>query len=327
MQNASKAILALTLLSMVLCSWFALLDLPASKRVDAGLKRALITFATARALNAVISVAQGTEVAVEPMGVGVNLAPGQLLDPINDLVEQFSTLMLAACIALGVQKMLISIGGYWLVSLSLTVSALGWAWSYFRQKQPPGWLSRVLVILLMVRFAIPMVTIGTDLMFKEFMASEYQASQQSIGNAPDQITELDPPAQTAEPTTQPLNDATSHPTAAPSPPVQTSKVAPPAEKPGLWAQFKQMGKDATEVVVNLPAKTKMLLDVNTRAKTHFKNLQQTVEQWTKHIINLIVIFLLQTLVIPLLLIWAFYAIVRGTFELPRPTTTVAITPH
>ena len=44
-------------------------------QVDAGLKRALATYAAARALNAVISVAQGTEVALEPGGVGVVLAP------------------------------------------------------------------------------------------------------------------------------------------------------------------------------------------------------------------------------------------------------------
>ena len=53
------------------------------------LKRALATFAVARTLNGVISVAQGTEIALEPGGVGVMLTPGQILDPINDLVERF----------------------------------------------------------------------------------------------------------------------------------------------------------------------------------------------------------------------------------------------
>ena len=71
-------------------------------------------------MNALISVAQGTEISAQPLGVGGTLAPGQLLDPLNDLVEQFSALMLAASIAFGIQKVLITIGAYWLISLVLT---------------------------------------------------------------------------------------------------------------------------------------------------------------------------------------------------------------
>ena len=92
----------------------------------------------------------------------MTLTPGQALDPLNDVVEQFSTLMLAASVAFGVQKILISIGSYWLISLVLTAAALAWTWLYFRQKQAPAWLSRTLVVLLMLRFAVPVVTIGTD---------------------------------------------------------------------------------------------------------------------------------------------------------------------
>ena len=87
----------LLLAALVAFSWFSPLDIVATQQVDAGLKRALVSFATARTLNAVISVAQGTEVAIQPLGFGVNLAPGQVLDPINDLVEQFSHLILNPC--------------------------------------------------------------------------------------------------------------------------------------------------------------------------------------------------------------------------------------
>ena len=122
--KAKKMTVAIALIAMILSSWFALLDLPATERVDAGIKRALISFTTARALNAVISVAQGTEIAAQPMGVGVTLTPGQLLDPVNDLVERFSSLMLTASVALGIQKILINIGSYWPISLLLTITAL-----------------------------------------------------------------------------------------------------------------------------------------------------------------------------------------------------------
>ncbi|MCU0929027.1 MAG: hypothetical protein MUE62_07545, partial [Burkholderiaceae bacterium] len=71
-------VLAAALLGLlVVLAWWAPLDAAAERQVDAGLKRALATFAAARALNALISVAQGTEVALEPAGVGVTFTPGQ----------------------------------------------------------------------------------------------------------------------------------------------------------------------------------------------------------------------------------------------------------
>jgi hypothetical protein len=278
--HARKIIMALSLTAMILCSWFSVLDLPASKCVDASLKNALISFGTARALNAAISVLQGTEIAVQPMGVGVTLTLGQFLDPVNDLVEKFSTLMLAACVALGVQKLMIAFGGYWPVSLLLTLSAIVWIWLSFREHSPPRWLSRMLVILLMARFAIPMVTIGTDLLTQKFMANEYKNSQQAIGSVPGKINEFN--------SNSPL----------------------PAD-PGWWDKLKNGAQALGGKVSDA---------VNVRA--HIKSLQKAAETWTEHIIKIIVIFLLQTLVIPLLLIWALYAVARGTFEQSITTPTI-----
>ena len=96
-----KIMLAVFMAIVILGSRLAPLDAPAIKQVDAGLKRALISYAAARTLNALISLAQGTEISAQPLGFGVTLTPGQLLDPLNDLVEQFSALMLATSIASG----------------------------------------------------------------------------------------------------------------------------------------------------------------------------------------------------------------------------------
>jgi hypothetical protein len=54
----------------------------------------LSVYAVLRGLNAVISMAQGTELAIKPMGVGVTLTPGELLDPLNDMIEQVSSVLL-----------------------------------------------------------------------------------------------------------------------------------------------------------------------------------------------------------------------------------------
>jgi hypothetical protein len=269
MPIARRFVLALAMASLVACSWLAPLDSIATQQADAGLKRALLSFATARALNAAISVAQGTEIAVQPGGMGVVLAPGQVLDPVNDLVEQFSNVMLAASVAFGVQKMLISMAGYWLISLLISGAALCWAWFHFHQQVLPAWLARTLVVLLMLRFAVPAVTIGSDLLFEKFLVGDYDASQQVMSAAPAQVARLDAP--------QPL----------------------PVGEQGLLDRIKGWWGQDLEV------------------KARFDALQQAAEQATEHIITLIVVFLLQTVVIPLLLLSGLYGLVRAAFTMRR----------
>ena len=205
MAALQRAILPLLLLVLVACAWFAPLDAPASEKVDAGLKRALISFATARALNGVISVAQGTELSVQPVGVGATFAPGQLLDPVNDLVERFSDLMLGASVLFGAQKVLIGIGAYWPLSLALTVIALAWSVAWLRHQRVAPWLSRLLAIVLMLRFAVPVVTLATDQVWQKFLADDYRVSQQAIDTASSDAASQDPTLQ-VEPASQGLID-------------------------------------------------------------------------------------------------------------------------
>ena len=105
----------LILFAVILGSLLALIpttDTVGAAYVDTAFKRALLGFAVARGLNGVISVAQGTEVAIQPAGVGVSFTPGEILDPVNDLVERFSWIMLLATSSLGVQKVLLSMSAW-----------------------------------------------------------------------------------------------------------------------------------------------------------------------------------------------------------------------
>ena len=56
-----RSLLLLGLAVVLGSAWLAPLDSSASHYAEAGLKRALVSFATARTLNAVISVVQGTQ--------------------------------------------------------------------------------------------------------------------------------------------------------------------------------------------------------------------------------------------------------------------------
>lgn len=264
-----KGVAVLLFLAAAVAScWLAPVEAAASRQIDAGLGRALVSFAAARGINAVISLAQGTQVSLQPLGVGVSLAIGQVLDPINDVIETFSNLMLMAAVAFGIQKVLVTIGAHWLVSLALTAAAVAWAGVLlFRQRLAPGWLAKLLVILLMVRFAVPVATIGSDFMFRHFLLGDYQAGQQALDRTAEQVEKASP-------------------------------SATPATESGLFDRLKGLA--------NAPASGGW--------KERFDNLRQVAERATQHVIRLMVVFILQTLVAPVLLLWLLYLLARSVLR-------------
>lgn len=264
-----RSLLLLGIAVVLGSAWFAPLDSSASRYAEAGLKRALVSFATARTLNAVISVVQGTQVSVQPGGVGVTFTPGQALDPINDLVEQFSLLMLGASVSFGVQLALIKFGAYWAVSLMLTAVALAWAWSAWRRPPAQEWLTRFLLALLLVRFAMPLIALGSEAAFELFLAEDYAAGQARIEFSAGEIANL------AAASTEPAVDES-----------VTDKMK------RWWSQ-------------------------NTDVKKRFEELKEIAGRTIEHIIKLIVVFVLQTLVLPLLLLWMLLRLVGALAALSR----------
>lgn len=264
-----KKILVLGVLLMIaIAGWMPRFDAPAMEQVDEGMKRALITFASARALNAAISLAQGTEVTLG-VGAGVTLSVGEILDPVNDLVESFSNFMLMATVAFGVQKILLVMGQYEYVKVLLLMVLLGWGAVYFSGKSPPRWLQNLLVLMLMVRFAIPVVTVGSDYVFERFLAESYHADQHAMDNAAVSIKQHSP-----------------------------AKSEVLDGKNGWIDQLKSS-------VTSLDPRPQL------------KALKDRADAAVSHTVNLMVIFLLQTLLVPLGLLWIMYVVLRSFILRPR----------
>jgi len=159
-------------------------DTLALEQVDEAFDRALVAFALARVTNAAISFLQETEVEITPLGVGVTLAVGEVLDPINDLVERFSWVMLVSLTSLGIQKVLLE-AGPWLsvemilaAALALLLAGLWWprTWRF-----EPAWLGRrLLVLALLVRFCVPFAAFLNQQTYRIFLAERYTVATGEI---------------------------------------------------------------------------------------------------------------------------------------------------
>jgi len=253
----------------VIVSSLTSVDQYAREDFDLLFRRALVTFALARTLNGLISAVQGTEVALQPAGVGVTLTPGEILDPVNDLVERFSWIMLGATISLGIQQVLLEVGQWWGVRLLVALSGLLWLWSMWRRAQESRCFSaviepvlmRVFLIVLFLRFAVPVVLIANEALFELFLQPRYDASTEVIESAGADIQRADGAAD------------------------DEREVEPPADL------MERLGRafDSTRESLNL-----------TRRVNYIK---QRAADVIEHLIQLSVVFILQAGILPLVFLW------------------------
>jgi hypothetical protein len=274
---------SLVLLLVAALSVTPFIDQRAAADYEQLFQRAFVTFALARTINGVISVVQGTEIALQPAGVGVTLTPGEILDPVNDLVERFSWIMMGATISLGVQNVLLDVSAWWVIQA--LVSALA-AWMLIRIWYPGQGsrargiiLKRVFLSLLFIRFAVPVMLIANDLLYQQFLEQRYQQSTEVItvaGRELEQIRE-EASAENTEDTDASMLDSI------------TRAWSSTVDSIDLSARLKRMQSHAADVIENL--------------------------------IQLSVVFILQTGLLPVAFLWFFVQVFKRLF---RPVKTKAM---
>lgn len=257
--------LTVTFLVLALLAGFGVVDEIGREYTDRGFKRALVTFAVARSLNGVISVAQGTEVAIQPAGIGINFTPGQILDPINDLIERFSWIMLASSTSLGIQKLMMAIfeSPAYTVLLGVVLSLL--IIMFWIPGRRVHWLTfsllKLAVLLLFLRFSVPGMAFFGEGVFQLFLEEQYIASTEHIEKTAEEIGMINESAEKSIPV---LPDET------------------------LLEKAKRLYENATT-----------RLDVS----VYIDRYKAAASDASEHAINLIVIFIFQTMLIPLLFLW------------------------
>lgn len=177
-------LLALTTVVLLL-AWRAPIDEAARIQVRDDLARAATVFAVARALGSGLSVVQSANVDAKLFGTGVGFSPGQALRPVQEFVDRFAALMLAASVAFGIQLLLLEIGAHWFVSALLSVGMLAAVVALWRTgSRPIRILQALVVLLLMVRFAVPMSVAANGVVYRAVMAPEYNAAIASLETSP-----------------------------------------------------------------------------------------------------------------------------------------------
>ncbi len=267
-----KIFLSLLMVAFVQLSFVQLVDKQSSQQLDQAFKRSVTVFAIARSLNGLISVLQGTEIYATPAGVGVNFAVGQIVDPMNDMVERFSWVMLMSSVSLGVQELLLHFGQSQIVQLFLSLSvilllALIWIPKIWHHKLF-DLLFKSFVILTFLRFLVPSVVLLSESVYQHTLQQRYETAKAAL-----EMTHLQ---------TENVVDRVRH----------------------LNNQGQQSWLDSLNV-------SQKIENFKMRMNRLWEALKQKFNSAIEYMLVLIAIFVLESIFLPLFFLWVFIKLFRG----------------
>jgi len=172
---------------LVLLSWLGSLDTRSNDYVDGAILQSTAAFAVARATNAIISTLQSTTVSMQLVG-GVSVTVGEVLDPINDLVEQYATLMKLSIASLVVQKVLLEVVSDGLFKLLFTVSGGLLILSfYLKSDRYIGFFFKTFVFLAFLRFILVVTVLLNGAVSARFIEPETEKELSHLGGMEQQL--------------------------------------------------------------------------------------------------------------------------------------------
>jgi hypothetical protein len=254
---------------------FSSIDRGAEAVIDENMKRATISFAVARSINGVISIIQESELSIQPGGLGVSMAAGQFLDPVNDLIERFSWIMLLSLISLGIMKVLIHVSSWLSIDIFLSFGLLFILLGMFLTENKREILfaiaKKALIGAIIIRFAVPVVAHLNQKVYYSVLEGEYKVATAELEQSNKELSKLD-------------EDMEEKPTK--------------EESSGWMSKF----NDAKESVAKIAD-----------FKIKISAIKKTVGNMADTLVRLSVVFLLNTVLLPIGFLWLFMKVTRMLF--------------
>ena len=272
-QYKNKIIILLFSILTVLAAFSYVLDTKGKEFVNTNFNESVVVFGSAKALNAVISLAQGTELDL-PF---VTLAIGEVLDPINDLVEQFSLVMLASTVSLGIQKIMMNfvvtdVYNYVLLGLIIFTNIFLFL-NFTKSENIRALFFKITMVLIFLRFAVPLMGIVNDYAYNSFVKQEYniQILNENIIEVKENVSKV----------------------------TQNTIV-----------------EKADHSIIDKISKFTEKLDSQYYDKK-IEEYKKSVDNASEYIISLIIVFVFQTIFLPILFLFILYQFIKGIFTISR----------
>ena len=282
--NLNKLVIIILSLFLIIISYTVQIDQKGESIVEDSLSNAVKVFAVAKGLNGAISLAQGTEINAAILTISI----GEVLDPINDLVEQFSWIMLASITSLGIQKILLNFvsGDIFTFIVILAIVILN-IWMFVRftnDVKIRDIFFRVTIILIFLRFSIPIMSMLNSFVYEHYVKNDYniEINQSLIDKSSQEINNI---------TQQTIED---------------KNGIDKTNNGSLYDSVKETFNSVTNNIFNLEY-----------YKNKVKEYQTTTEKTSDYILNLIVAFSFKTIFFPLVFLFLLYQLLKSVIRIGK----------
>ncbi len=169
------------------------IDVPTDNYFKESISKAGIAYASCRVVNASVSVIQNSTLELEPAGVGVSLAVGQILDPIDDMTERLSDILVTAIVSLGVQKLAYEMS-IWFAPFLLAVLLLTYVlFIWFRNNKTKALQQQILRLIFLVialRLCLPFSSLVNDMVNKHFFEERIETANAALNTGSAELDKL-----------------------------------------------------------------------------------------------------------------------------------------
>ena len=163
-----KIIISIILILTIVLAWSKVLDIHAKDYNLSTTKDVITTLAITRSINAALSVVQNSSLLLG-VGVQVDMAVGQVVNPINDFLDRFSWVLLFALISLGIQDFIIVLAQTSILNGLLTISILLVIFSFYKRYSFSDVVYKFMIFLVFIRFSIPIIDIVNGYIYQTMM--------------------------------------------------------------------------------------------------------------------------------------------------------------
>ena len=161
-----------------------LIDTQTEQYFNDAIQKAGIAYATVRVLNASISVIQNSQLQLEPAGVGMSVAVGQVVDPIDDMTERLSDILVTAIASLGIQRLIyemaVSIAPPVLIFLCVLLLAGLWIFKEARFHKFQSALLSLTALILVGRFFLPVSAFINASLYERYFLDDITEARKGL---------------------------------------------------------------------------------------------------------------------------------------------------
>ena len=173
--------------AVVALAWVGVVDSYAEDYINASLVTSSVSFGLARLFNATVSVLSTVTLNVPIVG---SIQIGEMLDPLNDLVEDFSSIMKYAISSLLIQKFLVEIFQTLYFKVFISVSGVLYLVCYYFSLSGLVIIYRVFLFACLCKFSIALVALASswvDSAFVEPRIAQNNLALEAFPVSPDQL--------------------------------------------------------------------------------------------------------------------------------------------